>query len=84
MERSNVQTFKPSNDSIPIDHQVVQFAVEKRPETVIEDLLDVAQPVAAGCMDQHEVAAAEAINPRNQVLEVHVAESAARSRSRDR
>ena len=60
--------------SIPVDHEVVEIAVEDGAEAFVEDIFDLAQPVAPRRVEYDQVAAAQALDLRQEIVDVHVAE----------
>ncbi len=60
--------------SIPVDHQMMEGAVEDWAEAFVEDSFDLPQPVAPRWVEYDQVAAAQALDLRQDVVDVHVAE----------
>jgi hypothetical protein len=60
--------------SIPVDHQMVEGAAEDWAEAFVEDSFDLAQPVAPRRVEYDQVAAAQLLDLRQEIVDVHVAE----------
>lgn len=62
----------PETKSIPIDHEVVQLAVEDGTQSFVEDAFDVAQAMPPRRVQNDQMPAAQPVDGRLQILEMHV------------